>query len=258
MSEVIEIERLIEQRGSLERRVLQSQKIEAIRQLVGCVVHDLKVLMAIVTSKLAQISEQTPYRPECDEQFNTYEGIAEQIVALARSVKLIQSDLILRPVVFDPGDVVDSLLESIGTSLGRGIQIEVQRSAQIWACKADPAQMQNALLNLLVNARDAMPSGGQITISMRNERPHVNALEATPREYVVLSVTDTGKGMSREISERACEPFFTTKPPGEGSGLGLTAVQSYLARSNGRLVIESDVGLGTSIHMYLPRGHTHA
>ena len=258
MSEIIDVGRLIEQRNALERRLIQVHKIEAIGQLAGGIAKDLRDLLTIVFAQLDQVQRRLSEEPGASQEYDDFERVADHTLSLARGLLGLLEGLALRPAIFDASKAIDNLLELLGDSLGTSTRIYVVHNMRLWDCEADPTQLQNALLNLLVNARDAMPRGGRITISTRNEHLETQMLNAGPTDYVVLSVSDTGIGMTREVRERACEPFFTTKPPGKGSGLGLSMVRGFVARSKGFMVIESDVGRGTSVHLYLPRGIAHA
>lgn len=144
----------------------------------------------------------------------------------------------------------------IGRTVGPAIRLEIDNADDLWASLIDPSQLENAVLNLCINARDAMPEGGQITIASSNqELPVQKAREAglESGQYIVLSVTDTGTGMSKDVIAKAFDPFFTTKPIGMGTGLGLSMIYGFAKQSGGSVAIRSDVGAGTQVRIYLPR-----
>jgi CheY-like chemotaxis protein len=163
----------------------------------------------------------------------------------------------LEPQALDANRLVSGMSELIRRTIGETIAVETVLGGGLWPCFADPAQLENALINLAVNARDAMPDGGRLTIETANV--HLDELYvaanpfAAPGQYVMLGVTDTGAGMSPEVVERAFDPFYTTKGPGHGTGLGLSQVFGYVKQSGGHVKIYSEPGRGTTLRLYLPR-----
>ncbi len=163
----------------------------------------------------------------------------------------------LQPAVIDLNEYLPVHVSLLQRTLGETVTVEVALAPGLWLTLADPSQIVDVLLNLAINARDAMPHGGKLTISTANAVLDAaycaHHREATPGEYVVLSVTDTGTGMPPEVLARAMEPFFTTKPLGKGSGLGLSTIYGFARQSGGYLSIDSEPGEGTTVRLYLPR-----
>ncbi|RZI93284.1 MAG: response regulator, partial [Variovorax sp.] len=162
----------------------------------------------------------------------------------------------LDPKPADANRLVDGMVELIARTVGPAVQLVVDAAPGLWTTRIDHSQLENALLNLCINARDAMPSGGRLTLSTRNESLEgaaAAARELPPGDYVCLAVTDTGTGMTPEVAGRVFDPFFTTKPIGQGTGLGLSMVYGFVRQSGGQINVESRVGQGTTMRLYLPR-----
>jgi signal transduction histidine kinase len=168
----------------------------------------------------------------------------------------------LRPVSFDLNGRIRNLSELLPTTLGGSVRLELRLASDLWAAEADPNQLENALLNLAINARDAMPNGGVLSIRTRNVILDAAALggdaEAEPGDYVALTVADDGAGMTDEVRRQAFEPFFTTKPVGGGSGLGLSQLYGFIRQSRGHVTLDSAPGQGTTVTMYLRRAEVTA
>jgi CheY-like chemotaxis protein len=159
----------------------------------------------------------------------------------------------LSPQVLDINQLVLGLMEILKRSIGEDITLTTMLAGNVWTPKVDPSELENAVLNLAINARDAMPEGGELIVETRNVAGKHVPFDGGGREFVLLSVTDTGVGMPQEVLERAFEPFFSTKEPGRGTGLGLSTVYGFAEQSGGYAAIESDVGRGTTVSLYLPR-----
>jgi signal transduction histidine kinase len=244
-----------EHRG-VEHRLRQAQKIETIGQLTGGIAHDFNNLLAVIIGSL-------------DELLNSgsLDAIGIELVNYALEAGLRGADLTNRLLavarqqplstqVIDLNERLPGVIAMLRRTLGESIHIDVQLMDGLWPVRTDPSQIEAALLNLAVNARDAMLTGGTLTIETANVTFDEHDAAARPEiaagDYVVLSVTDTGVGMPPEIIERVVEPFFTTKPLGKGTGLGLSMVYGFARQSSGTLSIYSEVGVGTTMRLYLP------
>jgi signal transduction histidine kinase len=241
-----------------EDRLRQAQKMQVVGQLAGGVAHDFNNLLAIIYGNLELIEDEAT----AAGNENMKALVATALKAAERGGSLTHQLLAfsrLQPLqtsVLDVGRLVRGLIDMLGRTLGETVQIEQKLPSDLWKIKIDPNQLENALLNLAVNARDAMPNGGSLLIEGENidlDKIYADQHEeVAPGRYVLLSVTDTGSGMSKEVRERALEPFFTTKPVGEGTGLGLSMVYGFVKQSDGHINIYSEPGLGTAVRLYLP------
>jgi signal transduction histidine kinase len=246
--------RLIDEHREQLRQV---QKLEALGQLTGGIAHDFNNLLALAIVDLEMIAEladdQTRIAHLADEAHAVLRNgaeLTERLLTFARRQRL-EARLV------DVNAIVGATGELLGHSLGQDIRLETTLTGDRCQAWVDPAQLQNALLNLAFNARDAMPEGGTLTIATASEREHQNA--GPPRgPFVVVTVADTGHGMPPEILERAFEPLFTTKEAGGGTGLGLSMVYGFAKQSGGHVRLRSEVGQGTAATLYLPDAEGHA
>jgi signal transduction histidine kinase len=235
----------------------QVQKLEALGQLTGGIAHDFNNLLALAILDLEMIAEiaddQTRIAHLAEEAHAVLRNgaeLTERLLTFARRQRL-EARLV------DVNAIVGATGELLGHSLGQDIRLETTLTGDRCQAWVDPAQLQNALLNLAFNARDAMSEGGTLTIATASERDNQNA--GPPRgPFVVVTVVDTGHGMPPEILERAFEPLFTTKEAGGGTGLGLSMVYGFAKQSGGHVRIRSDVGQGTAVTLYLPDAEGHA
>jgi len=255
-SAAIVIVRDITRRKQAEAQLRQAQKMQAIGQLTGGIAHDFNNLLAIIMGNLELLNEQLTAQPELHE-------LAQQALsATDRGAKLTQRLLAFsrrQPLLAQQTDLnklVLGMLELMRRTLGANIRIETELANDLEQTLVDQAQLENALLNLVINARDAMPQGGRLTLTTANvpiETDEAARAEVRSGPYVMLAVSDTGVGMTPEVLERAFEPFFTIKEIGKGSGLGLSMVYGLVKQSNGHITIHSEPGQGATVRLYLPQ-----
>jgi PAS domain S-box-containing protein len=243
----------------LEQKLRQAQKMEAIGQLTGGVAHDFNNLLGVIYGNLEMLGEGVEGEPDLTELVRDALTAAEHGAALTQQLLAFSRRQRLSPTGVDVGALVKETMEMLRRMVEASIEIATSIPPDLWKSRIDPDQLASALLNLVVNARDAMPAGGKISIAAENTeldaeycRQHE---QLEPGCYVRLSVTDNGTGMAKDIIERATEPFFTTKEVGQGSGLGLSMVYGFLKQSGGHLSIYSEPELGTTVSLYLPRLH---
>lgn len=251
------ISRDITARKHLEEQFRQSQKMEAIGRLAGGVAHDFNNILTAINgySDLVyrKLEEQDPLRSfvaEISKAGNRAAALTRQLLAFSRKQ-------VLRPVIVDLKTLVADLEKMLRRLIGEDVQLETICGPSLGNVQADPGQIEQVLVNLSVNARDAMPNGGKLTIEMANVTLDYESRslhpEVKPGDYVMLAVRDTGTGMTAEVKAHAFEPFFTTKQPGKGTGLGLATCFGIVKQSGGHIVIESEWGKGTIFKIYLPR-----
>ena len=248
-----------EEKRRSEKRLAEAQKMEAIGQLTGGIAHDFNNLLAVIQGNAELLDElelSTESRP-----------IAKAIVhASQRGAELTQRLLAysrkqpLRPEVIDVNKLLSEMSDVLQRMLGETIAVSTRSKDGCWSAVADPGQVEAALLNLGINARDAMPQGGEVMIECANvtldEDSSIDGSEITAGDYVVMSVSDHGIGMSQDVRKRAFDPFFTTKGVGKGSGLGLSMVYGFAQQSGGQATIYSEEGQGTTVKLYLPRARS--
>lgn len=236
----------------------QSQKMEAIGQLTGGIAHDFNNLLQVISGNLdilsRAIAEDSPRLRRSIE--NATKG-AERAAILTQRLLAFSRRQPLAPKVLDPNKLIAGLSDLLHRTLGETYEVETVTGSGLWRVEADPNQLESALLNLAINARDAMPNGGKLTVETANsylDRDYAKRHSGIkPGQYAVICVTDTGTGMEPETAERAVEPFFTTKEVGKGTGLGLSMVYGFVKQSGGHLKIYSEPGEGTTVKIYLPR-----
>jgi signal transduction histidine kinase/CheY-like chemotaxis protein/PAS domain-containing protein len=254
------IETALHEQAETEEALRQSQKMEAVGQLTGGLAHDFNNLLAGISGSLEmmQIRIQQGRLTDLDRYMGAAQGAAKRAGALTHRLLAFSRRQTLDPKPTDVNRLVAGIQELIQRTVGPAIPIEVVGASGLWGALVDPPQLENALLNLCINARDAMPDGGRITIETANKWLDERAArqhDMPEGQYLSLCVTDTGTGMSPEVIARAFEPFFTTKPAGEGTGLGLSMIYGFARQSGGEVRIYSEVGQGTTVCIYLPR-HT--
>ena len=253
-------ERLQEQQrlSIVEDALRQSQKMEAVGQLTGGIAHDFNNLLTSVSGslELLQMRLSQGRLADVDRYVGAAQRAARRASALTHRLLAFSRRQTLDPKPTNVNRLVVGMEELVRRSVGPHISTEVTLAAELWSSFIDAPQLENALLNLCLNARDAMPDGGRLSIETSNQWIDDHASHGRnvpPGQYVSLCVTDTGTGMTEEVIERAFEPFFTTKPMGEGTGLGLSMVYGFVRQSGGQVFIHSQLGQGTTMCLYLPR-----
>jgi len=253
----------MQSRETAEGHLRQLQKMEAVGQLTGGIAHDFNNMLAIVIGSLNLIRKRLA-RGETDiERFiDVAADGANRAASLTQRLLAFSRQQPLAPEPIDANKLVSGMSEILRRTLGGGIKLETVLAGGLWRTHADVSQLENAILNLAVNARDAMQDtdtdvgGGRLTIETANahlDEAYARTVEITPGQYVLVAVTDSGAGMTPEILSKVFDPFFTTKPVGKGTGLGLSQVYGFVRQSNGHARIYSEPGQGTSVKLYLPR-----
>lgn len=245
------------ERSKAEAALRQSQKLETIGKLTGGVAHDFNNLLQVISGNLQLLGRDL--RGDAGAQ----KRIADALAGVDKGAKLASQLLAfsrrqpLEPKVVNVGRLVAGMGEMLRRTIGEGISVEVTEAADLWNCLVDPTQLEAAILNLALNARDAMGEGGRLTIAAANARlddlDPEEAAEVRTGDYVALSVRDSGAGIAPEILDQVFEPFFSTKPPGKGTGLGLSMVYGFVRQSGGHVRLVSQMGHGTTVRLYLPR-----
>ena len=245
------------EREAAEAQLRQVQKMEAVGQLTGGIAHDFNNMLAVVVGGLDLARRKlTGRRREVEFHLdNAMEG-ATRAAALTRRLLAFARAEPLLPVAVAPAGLVEGMLDLVDRSIGERITVSTRFPEETWNVSVDTNQLENAILNLAVNARDAMDGEGQLAISVENVVLGAGEVgELGEGEFVRISVSDTGSGMPPEVLERVFEPFFTTKPVGKGTGLGLSQIFGFARESGGDVVIESTVGIGSTVSLYLPRSN---
>lgn len=250
----------VTERRAIEEQLRQAQKMEIVGQLTGGVAHDFNNLLTVILGQVDLLTQDDGAAPAERDLRDGLDMIAE---ASQRAAQLTQRLLAfarrqtLNPTLVNPGRVLKQIEPLLRRTIGANVEIEVVQSAGLWDVEIDVNQFENAILNLALNARDAMPDGGRLSIEATNMRVDEDYAQANadvePGQYVMVAVTDTGRGMSPDVAARAFEPFFTTKEVGAGTGLGLSMVYGFLRQSGGQAKIYSEPGEGTMVRLYLPR-----
>lgn len=254
------LKREIEERERTEEVLRHAQKLEAIGQLTGGVAHDFNNLLTIVIGNMDTIARRLG--PETDARLrraidHALEG-ARKAASLTQRLLAFARRQPLKPEPADPNRLVQQMSELLYRTLGERIEIETVLAAGVWMIEVDTGQLESAILNLAVNARDAMTQGGKLTIETANsyvDDAYAREHALAPGQYVVICVSDTGSGIPREVMDKVFDPFFTTKATGQGTGLGLSQVYGFVKQSGGNVRIYSEVGEGTTVKLYLPRYH---
>jgi signal transduction histidine kinase len=242
------------ERLKTEDMLRQAQKMEAVGQLTGGIAHDFNNLLTVVVGNLERLETQFRDNP------TVYRSIKGAMDGASRGAALTQKLLAfgrrqpLAPMRLNANLLIDSMGDLVRRAVGEQVTVDLKLDSDLWPVEVDPNQLENVLLNLAVNARDAMPNGGRLTIQSRNcTDPTFEDGEMLKGQFTLLTVSDDGIGMIPEVLSHVFEPFFTTKGAGEGTGLGLSQVYGFVKQSNGHVDIQSAPGRGTTIRIYLPR-----
>jgi PAS domain S-box-containing protein len=242
---------------AIQAQLIQSQKLESVGRLAGGIAHDFNNLLQVIKGYVEMAQSEVAKDGEISRALLEVERAADSAAALTAQMLTFSRRQIITPIVLDMNTVVNRIRTMLRRMLGEDIVLQVRTDPDLWRVRFDPGQAEQILLNLAVNARDAMPTGGQLTLETQNlsldehyvrEHPGVS-----PGDYVMLAVSDTGSGMSRETQEHAFEPFYTTKVPGHGTGLGLAIIHGAVSQNGGRIELYSELGHGTTLKIYLPR-----
>ena len=241
----------------MERKFLQAQKMESVGQLTGGIAHDFNNLLMVVLGNLQLIEKLTAGDEKATSRLTTAIDAVNKGSELTKRLLAFSRQQTLEDDVIEVNELIDETSDMLARAITSEIQLKIKPGQNIWPVKADKTQLETAILNLSINARDAMPDGGTLIVETENKTLDTTYTkqhdDLTPGDYVVISVSDTGEGMPPEIIDKVLQPFFTTKPPGSGSGLGLSMIYGFVKQSKGHLSIYSELGTGTTIRIYLPR-----
>jgi signal transduction histidine kinase/HAMP domain-containing protein len=253
LRDITDHKQALEARRLIEEQFHQSQKMESVGQLTGGVAHDFNNLLTVVSANLEliehaeDIGKVRPFAAAARRAVDRGTKLTAQLLAFSRRQ-------ILKPKDVNANQLISEFQGLIRQAVGGGCEVKLRTDERLWPCHVDPSLLETALLNLALNARDAMPDGGALKIELRNVVVNEGAVAGClPGSYVQVSVTDTGCGMPPEVRDRVFEPFFTTKEVGKGTGLGLSMVYGFVRQSGGHVAIESALGAGTTVALYLPK-----
>ncbi|WP_344699696.1 PAS domain S-box protein [Sphingomonas limnosediminicola] len=252
------VTRDLSEKRAIEEQLRQSQKMEAVGQLTGGLAHDFNNLLTGISGSLEMMKMRIAQgrTAEFDRYLIAAQGAVRRAASLTHRLLAFSRRQTLDPKPTDANRLMRGIEELVRRTVGPGVRVEVVETSGLWPTLVDPNQLENAVLNLCINARDAMPNGGALTIETANKWLDERAArkhDLPVGQYVSVCVTDTGTGMTPEVIAKAFDPFFTTKPMGEGTGLGLSMIYGFARQSGGQVRIYSEIGQGTTICLYLPR-----
>jgi PAS domain S-box-containing protein len=255
-----DITRRVQQQQALEEariRLAQAQRMEAVGQLTTGIAHDFNNLLTTIIGNLDLIKSRPGNKAAISRRLAAVGHAADRAASLTARLLAFARRQTLTPQPMDINRLITDMSELLRRTLGENVDVEAVLAGGLWRAFVDPVQLENSLLNLAINARDAMPDGGKLTIESANtyldDEYAESRAEIKAGQYVLIAVTDSGGGMTPDVLERAFEPFFTTKPEGVGTGLGLSQVYGFVKQSGGHIALYSEVGQGTTIKMYFPR-----
>jgi signal transduction histidine kinase len=252
--DITEHKHALEARRLIEEQLHQSQKMEAVGQLTGGVAHDFSNLLMVISGNLELIEDRATEKDAVQRLAAAARKAAERAASVTTQLLAFSRRQKLNPKPVYADNLIREFQDLIRRAVGKDCEVKLVADDRLWPCHVDPAHLETALLNLALNGRDAMPGGGTLRIELRNMTLRDDTIADVPAgPYVKLSVTDTGCGMAPETLDRVFEPFFTTKEVGRGTGLGLSMVYGFVRQSSGHVAIESTVGAGTTVSLYLPR-----
>lgn len=246
----------VSQRKLLEEQLTHAQKMEAIGQMTGGIAHDFNNMLSVIIGSLARVADDQTLDPKQRKRVGLALQAGQSCAALTKRLLAFGRRQALEPRLLKLDEELARLTTLFDQLLGKGIRTEIDCPADVWPIHLDASQLESAIFNLVINARDAMPKGGTLRLAARN-LPEGDATldgrDLAPGDFVLLQVADSGVGMGEEVRRRALEPFFTTKVPGKGTGLGLSSIYGFVRQSKGMLDLESEQGRGTTINLFLPR-----
>lgn len=248
----------VEARLEAQQALHQAQKMEAVGQLTGGIAHDFNNMLAVIVSSLSLVERRLAKGEDVSRFIIAAREGANRAADLTRRLLAFSRQQTLAPQPLNANQMVAEMSELLRRTLGEAVQLEPVLAGGLWQIHADKNLLESAILNLAINARDAMPEGGRLTVETANshlDEAYADQHDIAAGQYVLIAVTDTGTGMAPDIVAKAFDPFFTTKGAGKGTGLGLSQVFGFVKQSNGHIKIYSEVGHGTTIKVYLPRFH---
>ncbi|RTM08920.1 MAG: PAS domain S-box protein [Bradyrhizobiaceae bacterium] len=252
----------ITDRKRVEAQLLQAQKMEAIGQLTGGVAHDFNNLLTVILGNAAILLDEMKSDDQNRKLVEPILEAAERGAGLTQLMLAFARRQALEPSTFDLNEVVTRMNALLRRTIGENVEVDLRLTKPLWSVTADVRQMETAILNIVLNARDAMPQGGKLTIETSNvdlsKDYAAHNVEVQPGQYVMMALSDTGSGIAPEMLNRIFEPFFTTKPVGKGTGLGLSMVHGFVKQTGGHIQVYSEVGHGTCVKIYLPRAGADA
>jgi len=251
----------VTERRRLEAHLLQSQKMEAIGRLAGGVAHDFNNMLTVITGYSQwMLDELPPDSPMCESASEILLA-ANRAASLTNQLLVFSRNQVIQPIIVDLNNLVAQMDQMLRRLIGENIELVTKMYPDLGLIQGDPGQIEQVILNLAVNARDAMPWGGRLTLETANVHIHEEHArtegDCTPGAYVMLAVSDTGSGIDEEIKAHIFEPFFTTKAQGKGTGLGLSTVYGIVKQDGGHIRVESEPGVGTVFRIYFPRVGDH-
>ena len=252
----------ITDRKRMETQLLQAQKMQAVGQLTGGIAHDFNNLLTVILGNAEVLLDEMTSHDQHRKLVEPILAAAERGASLTHLMLAFARRQALEPTTFDPNEVVTRMNALLRRTIGENVEVELRLARPLGSVTADIRQVETAILNIVLNARDAMPQGGKLTIETANvdisDDYAAHNIEVNPGPYVMIALSDTGSGIAPDILDRIFEPFFTTKPVGKGTGLGLSMVHGFVKQTGGHIQIYSEIGHGTCVKVFLPRAHADA